>query len=170
MSVKVRYVGKQPRKRANTVIASSQVVWNGHGDVQLVTDQEAAVLLQQQYDKIWQKVEDAPAPAPVPLAAAAPPTQEAQPVQTEEDEDDAGDAAPVTADQVRARITEILTVIPELTTADFDDKGQPKLSSLKAKLGRPVTRAERDAAWKTVQAHAQTSDAAAQSGSSDVPE
>lgn len=52
--VKLRYVGKKPS--AYDSVARSGVVWNGHGDVQEVTDAQAKLLLR--YPDQWALVNE----------------------------------------------------------------------------------------------------------------
>lgn len=160
MSVKIRYIGKQPRKQGNAVIPDSKLVWRGHGDILEVSDKDADVFLNPNYSAIWERVQDAPPPAKADPGASgdASGQQPVDPAKDDEDEDeaDAGASDAVTTEQVRERLTQIITAIPKLTKADFDNKGRPKLSALTAVLGRPVTKVERDAAWDAVLKHSHT--------------
>lgn len=64
--------------------------------------------------------------------------------------------APAKAEKAEATVAEVVAAIRELM-AEGDSKafgatGEPKLNSLKAKVGKPVTDAVRDEAWALVKA------------------
>lgn len=148
MAVKIRYIGLQPRKRASQVLEKCAIVWEGHGDVQEVPDDVATALLQSQYRKIWERVVDEPAPPPPPPHPVAPTDVNT----SEQSAADAGSEQPeaiIDATEVRKRLEEIVLVIPRLKERDFSN-GKPTLKALSSLLKRPVTVAERDAAWDAV--------------------
>jgi hypothetical protein len=172
MPVKVRYIGLQPRKSSSRVNEKYTTVWVGHGDVQEVTDEEAAAILKPQYSRIWERVKDEPAPAP----AAAPATdteiseldipQEPAPAvdpeveaEKQADAEMAATEKEITPEEVRERLVAILQVIPKLKTSDFGSDGKPKLTALRALMKRPVTALERDTAWDLAKQKAQVPEA-----------
>lgn len=186
MPVNIRYVGHQPQKSSSRVSERFNTVWVGHGDVKEVSDEEAAALLKPQYSRIWQRAKDTLKPVEAPTAPAdgaqvaeipeldVPPAepQAATTEQTDEDAEEAKAAAAadtevalsdkeVTPELIRARLTEILQVIPKLTVKDFDAQGRPKLTALRALLKREVTRQERDAAWEIATSKVQAAQAPA---------
>lgn len=174
MSVKVRYIGNQPTKSSNRVNEKYSTLWTGHGDVQLVSDQEATDILKPQFSRIWERVLDA-APKDTDQSESgqtprAPTnTDEAAAVESQPDGDKpageeglaggADDDKEVTADQVRDRLVQIVTAIPSLKVFDFDAQGRPKLSALRAILKRHVTSLERDAAWDLAKSRAKVPEA-----------
>jgi len=178
MPVNVRYVGHQPKKSSSRVNEKFNTVWTGHGDVQTVTDEEAASILRPQYSRIWQRVADSPKPTPA--AEYVPPAAEtnagAAAEISEEDKAEAEAAAAaqaaeaasdkeITAEEVRERLVGILQVIPKLKTTDFDSQGRPKLTALRALLRRDVTAIERDAAWDLAKKKAGTPETPDEKGS-----
>lgn len=165
MTVKIRYIGLQPQKRASRVNEKFTTVWERPGDVQEVSEEEARVLLQPMYRKIWERVSDDPPPPPPPEQKQGVDDQGsagASILDADEDppaaDDDAGEESEpeISAEDVKARLVEILTIIPKLKRSDFDAQGRPKLVSLKSLLGRDVTRLERDAAWDLAKKNSET--------------
>mgnify|MGYP001262187128 CR=1 FL=1 len=151
--VKIRYVGKQPKKRASVLVESSNVIWDGHGDVQLVPQKVADVLLQPQYKSIWARVDEGAELPPVtntavdtvtiPTVPTLQPAGETPPTEPE--------APALTTDEVKARIEEIIQVWPKLVLTDFNPSGKPKLVALRQILNRDVFQAEVDAAFEVIQ-------------------
>jgi hypothetical protein len=153
--VKIRYVGHQPKKRASVLVESSNIIWDGHGDVQLVPQKVADALLQPLYKSIWARVEDVAEQPDAGLGTVTIPTvptlQPGGETPPTEPEAPALTADELTTDEVKARIEEIIQVWPKLALTDFNPSGKPKLVALRQILNRDVFQAEVDAAFEVIQ-------------------
>jgi hypothetical protein len=151
--VAVRYIGHKPRKPDN--VLHRKIEWVGHGDVQIVTLEDAMVYVR--YKDVWAYAPEVELPddgTPF-MAPSEPPALNAEAQEAantlQVDAVDV-DSTRFTPEQMRERVQEVIRAIAKLKAGDFSANGKPKTQSLADILGRQVYAEERDAAWEQLSA------------------
>ncbi len=211
VQIPMRYIGKREIKRLADIFPGNNIVWRGKGDVQMVEASLVPRMLR--HPDIWEIAKDVVPQRDTPegdlavamarqdshqgvlraqvMREALPPAAAvASPVKSEEELMAEASAeladSQVTKDAIMKRLKQVIGAIAELRpNKDFDQQtGKPKCTALQAKLGRPISAVERDAAWNALkmasekqarnaaQPAAHQTDEAAPSGSEDtaIPE
>lgn len=148
----IRYIGTKPKKSDN--VCGTDTVWDGHGDIQYVSQAVAAKLLAPRFRDIWQHAEQAvPDPRDKVTRVASNAARAAKAHIEKQSTNPKGTVDP----EVRVPLEEIIDGVCQLMEmADnvkfLNEDGSPKLEAVRERLGKKIGQAQLNDAWAQLMA------------------